>query len=128
MTNKEKQRVQELRSKGYGYGKIAEELGISKSTISSFCKSQDKDVTYCGMCGVKLKQSKGHRQKKFCSEKCRRNYWRIHKDEILRNPNIKTECECCHKEFMTYKSKPRKYCSTNCYLQTRYGGHGNEAK
>ena len=37
MTDKEKQRIIELRNSGHGYGAIAMELGISKNVVSSFC-------------------------------------------------------------------------------------------
>jgi len=128
MTNKEKLQIQELKAKGYGYGTIAKELGLSKSTVSSFCKVQDLGLTYCLMCGAKLKQTKGHRQKKYCSDKCRRNYWRIHKEDVRKNPTLECECPTCHKKFMAYKSKKAKFCSISCYLQFRYGEKGNETK
>ena len=38
MTNTEKQRITRLREMGLGYTQIANRLGISKSTVSTFCQ------------------------------------------------------------------------------------------
>ena len=45
MTEKEKQRIIELRNNGLGYGAIAVELGISKNVVSSFCHRYNVDVS-----------------------------------------------------------------------------------
>ena len=110
MTNQEKNKIKQFRAQGLGYGKIAEILNISKSTVSSFCKSMDREDTFCLQCSSKLKQSKGHRQKTFCCDKCRMEYWKNHKKEIKRKPDYIVECYHCHNNFLTYKSLNRKYC------------------
>ncbi len=38
MTNTEKRQITRLREKGLGYAQIANRLGISKSTVSTFCQ------------------------------------------------------------------------------------------
>ena len=38
MTNEQIKQIVALRNAGYGYDAVAQETGISKSTISSFCK------------------------------------------------------------------------------------------
>ncbi len=38
MTDKQKTQIVKLRAAGYGYGKIAQELGISVNTVKSFCR------------------------------------------------------------------------------------------
>lgn len=38
MTNAEKQRIIRLREQGLGYAQIANRMGLSKSTVSTFCK------------------------------------------------------------------------------------------
>lgn len=119
MTEQEKQEIVKLRSVGFGYGKISQILNISKSTISSFCKSLDTKSSYCLMCNSKLKQTKGHRQRKFCSDKCRLEYWKLHKKEINRKPNHTVECFYCHKKFITFKSLNRKFCSWDCFSKNR---------
>ena len=119
MTKQEKIQIKQLRLQGLGYGKIAQILNFSKSTVSSFCKSLEEDASVCLMCDVKLKQTTGHRQKKYCSEKCKHSYWRLHKDEIKRKPTFEVECAYCHKKFLTYKCLHRKYCSWDCFSISR---------
>ena len=94
MTDKEKQRIIELRNSGLGYGAIAMELGLSKNVVSSFChryniefnKPQDN---FCKNCGNKLVMIPKHKTKIFCSNKCRIAWWKSHTSEMKRrNPNV----------------------------------------
>jgi len=126
MTNQEKEQIKKLRLQGNGYGKIAQVLSIPKSTVSSFCKKMINQTSQCLECNKKLKQSKGHRQKKFCCDKCRMNYWKSHKDEINRKLDHSVKCYHCDKEFLTYKSLKRKYCSQECFIKSRVENRANE--
>ena len=63
MTKQQKEIVKQLRSEGKGYGKISEIVKLSKSTISSYCKTLEKEASFCLTCSAKLKQTGGHRQK-----------------------------------------------------------------
>lgn len=119
MTKQQKEIVKQLRSEGKGYGKISEIVKLSKSTISSYCKTLEKEASFCLTCSAKLKQTGGHRQKKYCSDSCRSKYWKLHKSEIKRNPNHIVKCSFCHKEFLTFKSLKRKYCSWDCFLKSK---------
>ena len=38
MTDRQKERIRQMRADGYGYMKIAQELGISENTVKSFCR------------------------------------------------------------------------------------------
>ena len=50
MNDIEKKRIIELKGKGIGYGSIAKELGISKSTVSSFIKSlEENSICKCSL-------------------------------------------------------------------------------
>ena len=100
MNDLEKKRILELKEAGYGYGSIAKELGLSKSTISSFIKSLD------GYSICRRIQSKG---KPIIS-------------------NYEVECLCCHKKFYSYRSLKRKFCSRECFDVFRKGGVDNESK
>ena len=72
-----KEQVIKLRDKGLSFGEIAKELGISRSTVSSICqRKKEKQQQGCKNCGVLLKQTSGHRQRIFCSDRCRKAYWR----------------------------------------------------
>lgn len=125
MTNHDKEQIRKLRLEGSGYGKIAQILNLPKSTVSSFCKTMTNQSLLCLHCNKKLKQTKGHRQKKYCSDECRMSYWKSNKAEISRKPEYLVECFHCHTSFSTYQSLKRKYCSRDCYLKNRVENIGN---
>ncbi len=81
MTDTEKNKILELRSLGYGYQKIAKEIGISVNSIRNYCSKQNSIIT-CKECGKKIKQHPGKKKKKFCSDKCRYIWWNKHRDEL----------------------------------------------
>lgn len=129
MTNKEKQRIIELRNSGLGYGAIATELGISKNAVSAFCRRYNVELVkekegYCKHCGTKLVMIPKHKAKVFCSDKCRITWWKEHSSE-MKHRNMKNGiCEFCSKEFMYYGKRQRKYCSRDCYLTAiKVGGN-----
>ena len=113
MTLEEKQKVLELRKLNKGYGEIAKILGVSKSSITTFLKRDNLSET-CLNCGKKIIQTKGHRKRKFCSDKCRIESWKISKDNKF--GNIEKTCRYCGCHFLSYVSKDTKYCSRKCYL------------
>lgn len=71
-------KINELRKLGYGYKKIANELSMTASAVRYACsKMDDKDslTSSCQNCGIKIKSIKGKKQKQFCSDKCRWQWW-----------------------------------------------------
>ncbi len=89
MTEEEKDQIRKLRTEGYSYQQIADVFGKSRSAISNYChrhgiKAPDKEVQailatgqykLCMNChGLFLLTSEHNRQ--FCSDKCRRQYWK----------------------------------------------------
>lgn len=127
MNDFEKKRIVELKDAGRGYGYIAKELGLSKSTISSFIKSLD-GYSICKCCGKKFIQPAGVRLKIFCCDKCRFKYRRIQSKGKPIISNYEVECLCCHKKFYSYRSLKRKFCSRECFDVFRKGGVDNEPK
>ena len=113
MTLEEKQKALELRKQGKGYGEIAKTIGVSKSSITTFLKRDNLSET-CPICGKKIIQKNGHRKRKFCSDKCRIESWKISKDNKF--GNIEKTCRYCGCHFLSYVSKDAKYCSRKCYL------------
>ena len=113
MTLEEKQKALELRKQGKGYGEIAKNIGVSKSSITTFLKRDYLSET-CPICGKKIIQKNGHRKRKFCSDKCRIESWKISKDNKF--GNIEKTCRYCGCHFLSYVSKDTKYCSRKCYL------------
>ena len=125
MTEQEKMQIKKMRDAGCSYGVISSELGISRSTISTFLKTLDSPPNCCLECGKKLVHIEGHRRKKYCSDKRRHSYNKKFGNNNV-NMSYETECAYCHKKFKTYKSLKKKYCSWDCYLKGRYGGVSHE--
>lgn len=85
--------IQRLRSANYSYTQIAKILNIPVNTVRSICRrngfapnepNQIRVIPFfvpsqellvkCRYCG-KLTDNPNHRQKAFCSNKCRYDYW-----------------------------------------------------
>lgn len=131
MTEFEKHKINELRLNGYGYKKIAKELGFSVNTVKSYLTRTKADepveetVDICPNCGDKLIYIPGHKKKRFCSDKCRMSWWNSHLDKVNRLANRIVVCAQCRQEFTAYGKRERKYCSRKCYFKARFGGSGN---
>lgn len=131
MTEKEKNQIIELRNQGKGYKQIAKALNLPVSSVSSFVlrnkeSSQIKECL-CKNCGVKLIQTKGHRQKLYCSDKCRREWWKNNQDKVNRLAFHDCVCLECGIAFRSYSKANRKYCSQGCYQKARFkGGNSDE--
>ena len=137
MTQQQKEFIAEYRASGASYGEIAKELGLSVNTVKSYCqrnpigKELPKLVEAvctdrCLQCNTPLEQTPGHRQKRFCSTKCRNRWWQAHLDLMKRKTMKSWICQYCGREFQQYGNRPRKFCSQGCYLAHRYG-HGGDA-
>ncbi len=121
MTDEIKTRIKQLREQGFSYSKMADEVGIKVNTIKSYLSRLMKngEATYCKSCGRRLKQTKGHRQKKFCNNRCRQCWWKHHQDELKRKVFNNVTCAWCGNSFAAYGNRKRKYCCRACYLATR---------
>lgn len=138
MTKFQSKQIRELRMRGVGYRAIASVTGLSRDVIRNYCKSQGIDGyaaeltvnmkeqmqqgRVCLCCGKELKQPVAGRKRKFCSEKCRRDWWSAHQDAIQKKETAVYEkvCDYCGKPFTAYGNKSRKYCSHNCYVHDRF--------
>lgn len=131
MTREQRDRVIALRKTGMGYKSIANEIGLTKEAVSYICKSRGlggygADIhpeNTCPECGEPLIQTmyKG-RKKKFCSELCRRNWWKRHPQQAKRSEMALyiIKCRHCGKQFAAYGNRHRVYCSRDCYIQDRF--------
>ena len=83
--NNLKIKVNELRDEGYGYKKIASELSMTVSKARYMCmKTLDEDMLIgnCENCGLKIKSLIGKKKRRFCSDKCRYEWWnQKHREE-----------------------------------------------
>ncbi|MCQ2772968.1 MAG: RNA polymerase subunit sigma-70 [Bacilli bacterium] len=130
MTENEKQRILELRNSGLGYKAISNETGIAIGSVKSFLRRRNEEATrtvlLCKCCGLPLIQTKGHRQKKFCSNKCRMKWWKENKNLLKEDKMAIAICPTCGKEIKYYPSKNRKYCCWNCYIKSKKVVQDNE--
>lgn len=134
MTNNEKEKIKVLREKGYSYSKIAVALEISENTVKGFCRRNNlggvmasrvntkiEEHIKCKQCEKELEQSEKGTRKKFCSDKCRRRWWKEHDYCIDRKAYYTLTYSECGNTFKSYGNKNRKYCSNNCYIKKRFG-------
>lgn len=139
LKTEQKQQVLELRKKGYGYKSIASILQINRDSVRNLCKShglagygqptfnktdEEKTITkVCLNCGKELNtEEKRGRKPKFCSENCRRTWWKNNSDKKNKSDSAwyKFQCKNCGKEFKAYGNKNRKYCSIKCSIEKRF--------
>ena len=134
LTESQKRQVIAMRENGIGYQTIATTIGVGRDNVRNFCKTKKltgygsqlklkvKEGILCLYCGKKIEQSSTGRRKKFCCEKCRREWWKIHADALNKSPDAlySMVCKHCKKEFQSYGNKTRKYCSHECYIQARF--------
>lgn len=143
MNDEQKKKIVELRLNGQSYSKIASNLGVSVNTIKSYCvrnnvficSSDDENYNIpnskkgkenvCGFCDKALTRSRIGQPKKFCSEECRRNWWKSNNNKINRKAWYTSTCAECGIEFKSYGNKSRKYCSHACYIKKRFQKEGD---
>ncbi len=131
MNQEIKAKIKRLREDGLGYGKIAEALNISKSSVSAFCQRNGLDKegnkpNRCKYCGKIIIRDSKTQNKVFCSPDCKRRYWNEHKDIVNKKTYHEKSCLYCHKTFSVYGKPNQKYCSFSCYLKARNGGKEND--
>ncbi len=130
--------IRELRKKGVGYKAIGGIVGLSRDIVRNFCKAHGLDGyasvinkniledieqgKACLLCGKPIVQKFGVRPRKYCSDKCRRDWWKAHPEQIKKKETslYTLICKKCGEEFISYGNKKRKYCSHNCYIKDRF--------
>lgn len=139
MTSGEKDRIHEMRHLGISYSQIALQLSLSENTIKSYCRRNnlgktinkkttgvldEKDV--CKQCGKPIKQGSKGNHKKFCTEECRRLWWKANDAHIQRKAYYTLVCTECGKNFRSYGNTKRKFCNHDCYIKYRFKGKVKE--
>lgn len=138
MTDTQAKEIRELRIKGIGYRSISYVVGLSRDIVRNYCKAKGLDGyasmlsleqkekmqrnQVCFNCEKKIHQPTTGRPKKFCSDKCRREWWKSHKEALIKKESATYHLNCsyCDLEFVSYGNKKRKYCSHNCYIKDRF--------
>ena len=96
----------------------------SMNTARESVKSPLTERTYgeearlCPQCGKVVKLHTKHK-KKFCSDRCRIDYWNSHQEQVHRKAYYSFECLNCGQSFKCYGNARRKYCSRRCYESYR---------
>jgi endogenous inhibitor of DNA gyrase (YacG/DUF329 family) len=140
MTKEEKEQVARHRNNGLAYSEISKVLDVSVNTIKSYCRRNgladkkepakedfNEQNTHCKQCGKALIQVLRGKPKKFCSEKCRRDWWQENQDQQTGKAYYTIKCDGCGVTFESYGNRDRKFCSHACYIKSRFGRReGNE--
>ena len=138
MTTEQKNQIAQLRKAGKSLTQIADEIGIPRNTVKTFCRrigltgdtesmpelviTDESVVKPCQLCGKPLVQMPGRKEKRFCSDACRTRFWNTHLAEAERDGMTEYTCPVCGSRFHAYGNRNRKYCSHECYIEARFGG------
>ena len=124
--------------RGLGYKAIGEITGLGRGSVREFCKRNNllgygkaikqaimekvREGAACLQCGKAILQPEKGRRKKFCSDKCRRDWWTAHPEAVQRNgEKMETRiCSYCGKSFNVYTSRQQRYCCHDCYVHDRF--------
>lgn len=127
MREKERIAIDNMRLEGRSAADIAIALRLSPNTVRSHIHRHPEmpNTRMCQTCGKPVLQKIGHREKKYCSDKCRMDFWNSNQDAVRRKAYYTLVCEYCGKEFLSYGNKNRKYCCRGCYAMSRTRRAGN---
>lgn len=138
MTEQQTKQIRKMREQGIGYRSIALSVGLSRDIVRNFCKAKGlsgygsaltKNIQEqammgkaCLYCGKEISPPPTGRPRKFCSESCRREWWKAHPERIRRKESAMYEMTCarCGRAFMSYGNRNRKYCGQECYIKARF--------
>lgn len=121
MNTNQQNKIRELRMLGETYSAIAANVDLSENTVKSFCRRNNiaENIDICPVCSHALTHIHGKRKKRFCSDKCRMEWWRTHQDKLNKKAVYAFLCQNCGKAFNAYGNSKRKYCSRACYGASR---------
>ena len=122
MTEKEKRTILDMRAAGKQYKEISAVLGIEVSALKVFVHRQKhKDVRRCELC-KKVLPKDARKTQRFCSDKCRNDWWYSHQGELQGERLTTFICAVCGKGFTSYKQA--KYCSE--HVSTHQDDHNHQ--
>lgn len=93
MTSQQISMLTTMRNAGAGYQIIANAIGATKDTVKKYCQRHGmrsetgsaRSLQFCPNCGVRLVSLAGKKAKRFCSDRCRYNWWNAqHRQEVRR--------------------------------------------
>ena len=133
MTTPQKEQLVLLRSQGESYSRIADALGLSENTVKSYCRrnginptamQESEPDTVCDQCSQPLVQTPGSKHKRFCSDRCRMQWWYSHPEDMQRKVVHHFTCPICGIDFISYGNPKRIYCSRACFGFARKASRG----
>lgn len=103
-----------LKDSGLSIRDISKQTDVPTSTVARWLREAEEIIsTHCPVCGKEVFYTRGHRPKKFCSDRCCLIWWRRHHKSITAIHTL--TCEHCGKPFKAAK-KYQRFCSRQCYL------------
>ena len=121
MTKQDRLTILSLRGKGLTFSQIAGRLDMPMNTVKSVCRRESEKKKRCRNCRRPLIQSGEGRPRAFCCDECRILWWKKNPDQVNRKAYYRLTCAYCGKEFVSYGHKERKFCSHECYINSRFG-------
>lgn len=105
LTEEMKQKIKQMRFENVGYKRIAQQLGVSLATVQSYCRRNDltpddlsinvpKEYIQCLNCGATLQHEINRPSKKFCSDRCRNQFWYNQKNSKTPSETLVTRVFC----------------------------------
>lgn len=113
--------IDRLRQDGKGYRTIAAELGLPINSVKSWCRRHPLEAgntDVCLHCGVEIISKPHKRKRKFCSDKCRLEWWSAHPDKRTARTVYPHICKFCGSEFKNGRINAE-YCSRECFAKAR---------
>ena len=99
MTEKDKRTILDMRAEGKPYKEISAELGIEVSALKVFVHRQKhNDVRRCEQCRKVLPKD-ARKTQRFCSDKCRNDWWYSHQGELQGERLSMYSLNCLMKSF-----------------------------
>lgn len=88
--------------------------GFEKPNLDEFVSNCVRRL--CPMCGLPVTPNPNGRPRKFCSDACRRAFWKHHPDAEKWRSFTEFVCPVCGRTFFAQKenNRTRKYCSHAC--------------
>ena len=119
MKKQERETINAMRLQGKSPAEIAWNLGLSVNTVRSHIRRHPElqGGKPCKNCGRQITTLPGRKEKRFCSDKCRMTWWNSHREAVNKKAYRTFVCEYCGKEFLSYATDSRKYCSRECYFK-----------
>ena len=105
LTEEMKRTIKQMRFENIGYKKIAQQLGVSLATVQSYCRRNGltpeelsinvpKEFIQCLNCGATLQHEANRPNKRFCSDRCRNQFWYKQKESKVPNEALVTRVFC----------------------------------